>query len=476
VNERAPSVDLVSVAAATALVLAMVAAAGVLYQLLDVVMLFFLGIVVAAALQPWHLVLCRWGVPKGLAVLLIYLLLLVALLLVVVIVGPVLVEQLGRFFATLPDNYARGRSFLVDSGSAPLRLLGQGMPALANLAPASSGFWPQVYAGTVGVTASIVTLPAWFVTVLAIAFYWTMELPRFERLVVSLIDVERRPRALQVWHDIEFRLGGFLRGQGLAMLFIGTVSGVGYAWIGLPNVLALGVLAGVLEAIPWIGPLLAVVPAMIVALPLGTPTILMVMGLAVLLQSFENNVLIPRLMSHSAGVSALVSLLAILAFGTLYGLLGVFLAIPLAAVIQVLIDTLVVNVDPRAPTTEEEGSWDVLRARVEVLRQEARRRLRSRTSRMTLDPLANEAGVDAVDSDIETTIDRLEELIAVARAIDEPSAGSVRADIAEKLEGATGDMEDAKPGEDASDGLAEASDRFTKAVQDAGKLVPPDSR
>jgi len=93
------------------------------------------------------------------------------------------------------------------------------------------------------------------------------------------------------------------------MLAIGAGSAFGYAMIGLPNVLALAVLAGLLEAVPMIGPVLAVVPAVLVALPLGGHTVLLVIGLAVLLQLIENNILIPRIMHHAVGVSALVACL-----------------------------------------------------------------------------------------------------------------------------------------------------------------------
>src|SRR5580765_1095130 len=104
------NIDLRQVAAATAVVLGIVAMAVLAYLLIDILLLLFLGIVVAAALQPWHVKLCRWGVPKGLAVLLIYLLLLSGLVLIALVVGPVLIEQLNTFAAEVPATYASIRS------------------------------------------------------------------------------------------------------------------------------------------------------------------------------------------------------------------------------------------------------------------------------------------------------------------------------------------------------------------------------
>lgn len=438
------SIDLRPIAAATAVVIGMVATAAVAYLLLDILLLLFIGIVVAAALQPWHVVLCRWGVPKGLAVLLIYLFLLIGLVLIALVVGPVLIEQIGTFVAEIPGTYVRARSYLQASGTAPFHFLGQRLPPFERLTQDLTEFAPQLYQGTLGVTTSIVKLPAYFVTVLAIGFYWTMEVPRFERLLLSLLAVERRPRALNVWHEIESKLGGFMRGQGLAMLSVGAASGLGYALIGLPNVLALAVLAGLLEAVPLLGPILAVGPAVLVALPLGVHTVLLVIGLAVLLHLIESNVLIPRIMHQAVGVSALVGLLAVLAFGTLYGILGVLIAIPMAAVIQVLLDTMVVNAEPVAEPAGLVGSpWEDLRARVRALRQQARVRLRARTSRMGIDTATADHVVDAVDQQIEVAVARVEQLISVAEETSEPLGVGAQAAIVEKLEGATEQIEQA---------------------------------
>ena len=444
-NDGAPGpgrIELWPIAAATAVVLGMVAAAAAAYLLLDILLLLFIGIVVAAALQPWHVALGRWGVPKGLSVLLIYLVLLVALVAIALVVGPVVIEQIGTFVTDTPGTYGSARTYLQASGTAPLHFLGQRIPPFERLAQDLTALAPQLYQGTLGVTTSIIKLPAAFVTVLAIGYYWTMETPRFERLLLSLLVVEQRPRALNVWHEIETKLGGFVRGQGLAMLFIGAASALGYALIGLPNVLALAVLAGLLEAVPLIGPVLAVGPAILVAVPLGAHTVLQVIGLAALLQLTENNVLMPRIMHRAVGVSALVGLLAVLAFGTLYGILGVLIAIPMTAVIQVLLDTMVVNIEPTpAPAALVESPWADLRARARALRQRARLRLRARTSRMGIDPSTADHVVDAVDQRIEAAVGRVEQLITLAEEPSQPLAPAAEAILVDKLQDATEKIE-----------------------------------
>jgi len=122
------TIDLPRTAAATAVAIGTVALAVLAYRLIDVFLLFFIGIAVAAALQPSHVKLCRWGVPKGLAVLLIYLFFSIGLVLIALVVGPVLIEQGRTVAAELPHTYANPalapadewrRSATVDRASAP---------------------------------------------------------------------------------------------------------------------------------------------------------------------------------------------------------------------------------------------------------------------------------------------------------------------------------------------------------------------
>jgi predicted PurR-regulated permease PerM len=444
-GENSPrSIDLRRVAAVTAVAIGTAAMAALVYLLLDIILLLFLGIAVAAALRPSHVRLCRWGVPKGLAVLVIYLLLLIGLVLIALVVGPVLIEQIGMFAAQAPATYASIRSPLQASATAPFHVIGQRLPPFEHLAQALTEVAPQLYQGAVGVTTSILKLFAYFVTVLVVGFYWTMEVPRLERLLLSLLAVEHRARALNIWHEIETKLGGFMRGKGLAMLTIGAASAIGYALIGLPNILALAVLAGLLEAVPLIGPVLAVVPALLVALPLGLNTVLLVIGFTVILQLIENNVLVPRIMHRAVGVSALVGILAVLVFGTLYGFLGVLVAIPMTAVIQVLLDSTLVNAEPARELQGLGGSpWAGLRTRVRALRQQARVRLRARTSRMGIDPATADHVVDAVDQQIEVAVARVEKIISVAEETAEPMAAQERAAIVDELRGATEEIEQA---------------------------------
>jgi predicted PurR-regulated permease PerM len=401
-------------AAIFALALAMAAGAWLLYQLLDVVLLVFLGVTLAAALQPWHTRLCGLGVPRGVAVLLIYLLFALVLAGLAVLALPALVDELGQLLATVPEKYGALLGWLRDSDSRMLRLFGQRLPPFESLPSTVTVVTAESVRGIFGLTTGFLALLTWVVTVLAVAFYWTLDVPRLERLVLSMLPVARRTQALGAWREIESKLGAYLRAQGIAMVVVGVASGVGYVLIGLPNPLALAVLAGLFEGIPLLGPFLAAVPALLAALALGLPVVLLTLGWSTLVQLLESNVLVPRIMSHAVGVSALVSLVAILAFGSTYGVLGVFIAVPLAAVIQVVLDHFVLDAASESSASDPEALAG-LRSRALTLRQRVRLRFRGRTVRMGIDPETPEHVVDAVDQQMEEAVERIATMIRAAQ-------------------------------------------------------------
>ncbi len=183
------------------------------------------------------------------------------------------------------------------------------------------------------------------------------------------------------------RLGAFIRGELLLMTSIGVLASLGYLAIGLPYPLALGAMAGLLEIVPMVGPTLGAIPAVLVALSISPLAALLVVVYSLVIQVTENQILVPRLMGRSVGVSPVMVILAIFAFTNLLGVAGAFLAIPLAAILQVLMDHLIVNAV--ALSTEEPGEVSInvmsdMRATIRRLRAEGLNRLRTGSGRINL--------------------------------------------------------------------------------------------
>jgi hypothetical protein len=147
-------------------------------------------------------------------------------------------------------------------------------------------------------------------------------------------------------------------------------------------------------------------------------------------------------MSHAVGVSALVSLVAILAFGSVYGILGVFLAVPLAAALQVILDRFVLDGEPDLQDVDV-SALAGLRRRARALRQRVRMRLRERTVRMGIDPDTPEHVVDAVDQHLEEALDRIAAAIRVAQRAGRATDAAERAQMLGTLQGAVQRLEGA---------------------------------
>jgi predicted PurR-regulated permease PerM len=176
-----------------------------------------------------------------------------------------------------------------------------------------------------------------FMTVFFLAFYWLVERATIKRALLRLVPASRARDVNAVWLEVEQKLGGWVRGQILVMVAMAVLAGAGFWVIGLPNPILLGVLAGIAELIPMVGPFLAFAPAMLVALGIDLWTAGVVLVYAIVIQQVESNLLVPRIMGHSVGISPLTVVLGILIGAILYGLPGAFLAVPVAAAIQVIV-------------------------------------------------------------------------------------------------------------------------------------------
>lgn len=167
--------------------------------------------------------------------------------------------------------------------------------------------------------------------------------PKFYRTgVIKLVPQERRKVAAEAMLESERALRLWLMGQVIAMVVVGLTIGIGLWLIGMPSALALGLLAGLLEFIPFAGPFIAAVPAVLLALAMGPEVTLWVILLYLGVQQIEGTLLTPMIQQYAVDLPGVVLLFALIGFGTLFGTLGVILAAPLAVVTLVLVKRLYV--------------------------------------------------------------------------------------------------------------------------------------
>ncbi len=368
-------------------ILAVVGAALIVLRLIDLLILVFVALVITATIRPMKAALQRRRIPKGLAVLLIYLGILGVLAGLFVIVIPVLIDQGGALIRGLPQVYASLISSLENNSNDFLRSLPQRLPTGDQLATQLQAEGGVILTGVLGIGASVLAFLGQLLSVIILSVYLTFDQSRLERFWLSLAPTKRRPELLAIWREIETRLGTYVRGELLLMTSIGVLAGLGYWAIGLPYPLALGALAGLLEFVPMVGPTLGAIPAVLVALAISPTTALLVVLYSVVIQVTENNILVPRMMGKSVGVSPVMVIVAIFAFTSLLGIAGALLAIPLAAGFQVLMDHVIVHAGVGGIEDTDEGGtniMDSMRAQIRRLRAEGLQRLRGGHGRINL--------------------------------------------------------------------------------------------
>ncbi len=353
-----------------------------LYRFNQVVFIVFIAIVIGTVIRPTVAWLYQRGFSQIAGVILVYLLLLILLIGFLLLVFPLIVEQSTTIIAAAPDYYQSLREWLVNNPNPLLvrlsEILPAALPSLQPRAALQTGQEVMVSAGQaldyMAVAAKVLFLA---IVVLVLAFYWTLDGPRIIQSFLMLIPQDRREGISELILAMETKVGFFIAGQGVLCLVIGIMAMVAYLLIGLPNALVLALLAGVLEAVPMIGPLLGAIPAALVAFSIAPDKLIWVIVATVVIQQLENSLLVPRVMRRAVGVNPFVTLLALFAFSSLFGIAGAFMAIPMAAIIQLLLNRFVFH--PAAMEPEASAGRDYasrLRYEAQDLAQDLRKQAR----------------------------------------------------------------------------------------------------
>lgn len=280
------------------------------------------------------------GLPRRLATLLAGLAVTVTLGGALVLFLPVLGEQVGQLLQRLPEVLGQLRS---DLGGIPWvsRLIDQ-VQSLEGLGGAGGGAGGVVAgARTAIATASEVAGGVFFV--LFAAAFFAVDPALYRNGFLQLVPRSRRATACDVIDEMGRTLRAWLRGELLVMTVVGVVTGLGLWLIGVPLPFALGVTAGLLNIIPFLGPVIAAVPAVLLASSQGVDVALWTLGLFVAVQQIEGNILVPLVQRQAVSTPPVLVLFTVFAMGTLFGLLGALVATPTVALVLILARRLYVE-------------------------------------------------------------------------------------------------------------------------------------
>lgn len=386
-----------------------------LYRFNQVIFILFVAIVIGTVIRPLVTWLHRRGLPRMVGVILVYLLLLALVISFMLLLFPVIVEQGTTIAAAVPGYYQSLREWMVHYPNQLIVRLSEFLPAtLPSLAPTQqTGQQMLASAGQAfGYVASAAQAIFTAIVILLLAFHWTLDGPRTIQSLLLLVPKGQRKSTSELISAMETKVGFFMAGQGVLCLVIGIMALVAYLLIGLPNALVLALAAGVLEAVPMVGPLLGAIPAAVIALSISPSKLIWVIVATMIIQQLENSVLVPRVMRRAVGVNPFVSLLAFFAFSSLLGIAGALMAIPMAAILQLLLEHFVFHSAAMEPEVSPGRDYaSRLRYEAQDLAQDLRKqaRLKKRGSDLRVKQ------IDQVMDEIETITTDLDALLAQAR-------------------------------------------------------------
>lgn len=284
-----------------------------LFIIREIILQFFVALLIMAVLNSSVTRLSKYKIPRSLSILLIYSILLASISFAIATIIPPLVEQTALFITDLPGFMNKlGLSVVVSQ-----QIIGQFVNLLGAL-PA------QAARITVSLFSNVLSV----VTVLVFAFYLLVERNRLDSLLGTLLGDSKSEDLERIIGLLETKLGGWASGQLTLMFIIGLANYIGLRLLGIPFALPLSILAGLLEVVPIIGPIIAATPAVIIGF--GTSPILglATIALAFLVQQLENYILVPKILQKSTGVSPIITLLALAIGLKLAGVVGIIIAVP----------------------------------------------------------------------------------------------------------------------------------------------------
>lgn len=279
-------------------------------------------------------------VPRWLAILVPYVAIVGVIVLLVVLVEPPLVEQAHALWAQLPDMFDRSQRFLVGKGVLHEHLtLGEAMERAQEPGTYTVGKVAGAVAGVAGGLFGIFTM-------LILSFYILIDAENIRASMLRLFPADQRQRAAAASKAVTVKVSAWLMGQVLIGATIGTSSAIGLWALGVPFFYVLALVTGIGELIPVVGPLLSAVPVLAVAATVSLQKMVFVLIFLVVQQQLESQVLVPRIMSRQLGVSPVTVIVALLIGGSLLGIVGAILAVPTAAILQVVANEFIGDNEP----------------------------------------------------------------------------------------------------------------------------------
>jgi predicted PurR-regulated permease PerM len=318
---------------------ALAVAVVVLYLMRDFLGAFVLGAAIAFLIQPAVTRVVALGVPRILAISLVFLVIIVGLAGLLLLIVPLGISEVAQLQLQVPGLAASAQDRI--NSLQGVRILGITVD-LKSLAETMNAHLKDFLLGqfgnavTIGLTALTTVLQ--LVLMFIVAFLLSLDAPALRKDLRRIVPNDYRTDFDQIWRKVRKMLYAYVRGQLLIAGLIGILSGIACAALGLADPIALGVIAGVTALIPYLGPFVGAVPAVLVGLAAGPVKALLIAVIYFLISNLILNFVFPKVMGDAVRLPTLLVIVAFIAGFSWAGILGMFVAVPIAATLRILFD------------------------------------------------------------------------------------------------------------------------------------------
>lgn len=310
-----------------------------LYLVRDIILLVFLAFIIVSAIDPIVDWFQKKKVPRSIIVLAVYILTFAIFGAAISLLVPPLVSEirgLGENFPSLIEKFSGYFKVIRDFASSH-NLQQQVSNFSGSIAEKLSQLSSNIFSGTISFIGGIFS----FIVILSIAFYMSVQEKGVKKFFASIVPEEHREYVSGLVDRIQFKMGRWLQGQLALMIIVAVIDYIGLLIIGAPYALVLAIIAGLLEIVPYVGPVISAIVASSISFLHGPLTGLLVLLLFALTQQLEGYVITPLVMKRAVGLNPVVVILALMIGAKLGGVMGIIVAVPVATMAGEIVNDLV---------------------------------------------------------------------------------------------------------------------------------------
>ena len=322
------------------------ALAVLLFMVREILGVLIFAIIIASALEPLLEYLEKRKIPRLLSLVVVYLLFFVFFAALIYIVLPLILDQLKNFGENYPAYFGK-----IEEAAGTITFLPGLSANLHDLLIQLTGQIPS-FTSLISYASSIFGGVVSFVVVLVVSFYLSLSRGALDGFLSSVIPPQFEAYVHGLWIRAQKKMGRWLQAQLLLSIFIFVIVGFGLWILGVEYAFLIAIIAGILEIVPFVGPIIAAGLAVLLALSQSAVLGVWVLIFFIAVQQFENHILVPLLVKKLVGLNPVAIIIAILVGAKLGGVLGMLLAVPLAAVVDEFFDDLAKRKASSAKNTE----------------------------------------------------------------------------------------------------------------------------